>query len=129
MVGAGRARGERTTWKGHAGWSWGPGAALRWGTNRVFAVGLDVHAGGSVTPAFAMRFDSGETRREAQAAIGDSGGAVFIRRDGHFELAGVLIAIAGYPGQPPETALVGNFSTAADLSAFRDTLTPLLDGD
>jgi hypothetical protein len=129
MVGAGRGRGERATWQGHRGWSWGAGATLRWGTNRVFAVGLDVRAGGNLTPAFAMRFDAGETRLEAQAATGDSGGAVFIPRDGHFELAGVLIAIAEYPGQPPATSLLGNFSTAADLSAFRPTLMKLLDGD
>jgi hypothetical protein len=87
---------------------------------------VDVGIGDVVTRAFAMRFDAGETRLEAQAAVGDSGGAAFIEREGRFELAGVLIAIASYPGQPPETALYGNLTTAADLSVYRRTLSALL---
>ena len=127
LIGAGCPRGERTSWNEQAGWTWGPHTStLRWGTNRVAMVGLDVRAGGNVTPGFAVRFDPGETRFEAQAAVGDSGGAVFIPREGRFELAGVLIAIASNPGQPPNTALYGNFSTAADLSVFGDSLAALL---
>jgi hypothetical protein len=99
---------------------------LRWGTNRIFATRFDLDAHGVRTPAFAMRFDQGDTRHEAQAATGDSGGAVFIARKGRFELAGVLIAIVGQPEQPPETALYGNLTTAADLSVFRRELAALL---
>jgi hypothetical protein len=72
-----------------------------------------------------VRFDRRETRFEAQAAVGDSGGAVFIPRKGRFELAGVLIAVASFPDQPPGTALYGNLSTAADLSVFRKSLAAL----
>jgi len=126
LIGAGCDRGERTSWNGRTGWTWGPNSTLRWGTNRVAMVGLDVRAGDNVTPGFALRFDPRETRFEAQAAVGDSGGAVFIPREGRFELAGVLIAIASYPGQPANTALYGNFSTAADLSVFGDSLAALL---
>jgi hypothetical protein len=89
-------------------------------------VGLDVRAGDNVTPGFAVRFDPRETRFESQAAFGDSGGPVFIPRKGRFELAGVLIAVAGFPGQPPNAALYGNFSTAADLSVFGDELAALV---
>jgi len=126
LIGAGRDRGARTTWNGQSGWSWGPHSLLRWGTNRVSAVGVDVGTGEIVTRAFVMRFDPGGTRHEAQAAVGDSGGAVFIPRKGRFELAGVLIAIASYPGQPPETALYGNLTTAADLSIYQPALAALL---
>jgi hypothetical protein len=125
LVGAGRDRGASTRWKGQAGWLWGPHVGLRWGTNRVSETSIDVGVGGIVTRSFAMRFDPGETQHEAQAAVGDSGGAAFIRREGRFELAGVLIAIATFPGQPPETALYGNRTTAADLSIFSRTLAAL----
>ena len=126
MIGAGRERGARTVWHGKSGWLWGPNAGLRWGTNRVFAARIEVSAAGFVTRAFAMRFDPGETRLETQGAVGDSGGAAFIEREGRFELAGILIAVAGFPGQPPETALYGNLTTAADLSVYRHTLAALL---
>jgi hypothetical protein len=125
LIGAGHDRGERATWNGKTGWSWGGNSKLRWGTNLVAAVGVDVRVGDNATPGFAVRFDPRETRFEAQAAVGDSGGAVFIPREGRFELAGVLIAIASFPDQPPGTALYGNLSTAADLSAFRNSLAAL----
>jgi hypothetical protein len=126
LVGSGGHRGERITWKGQTGWKWSPGGTLRWGTNRVAIVGIDVPAGGNLTPGFAVRFDPGETRFEAQAASGDSGGAVFIPRKGRYELAGVLIAVAGFPGQPPDSAFYGNLTTAADLSTFSDSLAALV---
>jgi hypothetical protein len=126
MIGAGRERGARIHWGGQSGWSWSLRSGMRWATNRVHAIGFEVVAGGTRTPSFSLCFDRGETRYEAQAALGDSGGAVFIRRRGQFELAGVLVAILGYPGQPAETALYGNFSTAADLSVHRRFLVELL---
>lgn len=126
LIGAGCNRGERTSWNGHTGWTWGPISTMRWGTNRVALVGIDVPAGGNLTPGFALRFDPGETRFESQAAVGDSGGPVFIPRNGRYELAGILIAVAGFPGQPPNTAFYGNFSTAADLSVFGDSLAALV---
>jgi hypothetical protein len=126
LIGRGCNRGERITWNGQPGWSWGAQTAMRWGTNRVFASRFDLNSPMGRTPAFALRFDAGETPYETQAATGDSGGAVFIARKGRFELAGVLIAIAGQPTQPHDTALYGNLTTAADLSAFRRPLAALL---
>ena len=126
LIGAGCIRGEPTSWNGMSGFTWGPISTLRWGTNLVAMVGLDVRAGDNVTPGFALRFDPGGTRFEAQAAHGDSGGPVFIPRQGRYELAGILIAVAGFPGQPPNTALYGNFSTAADLSVFGPSLAALV---
>jgi hypothetical protein len=126
LIGSGSNRGEPLTWNGRKGWTWGPVSRPRWGTNLVSAVGLEVRTGDSVTPGFAMSFDARGTRFEAQAATGDSGGAVFIPREGRFELAGILLATASFPGQPPNTALYGNLSTAADLSVFRDALAALV---
>ena len=126
LIGAGRGRGARFDWNGRAGWLWGPQPALRWGTNRVSATGVDVRAANTVTRSFAVRFDAGGTRHEAQAAIGDSGGAALIRREGRFELAGVLFAVSSFSDQPPETALYENLTHAADLSFYRPTLAALL---
>jgi len=126
LIGAGCDRGARTSWNGKAGWSWGGKSTLRWGTNLVAMAALDTRVGGDVTPGFALRFDPRGTRFEAQAAMGDSGGAVFIPRAGRFELAGVLLAIGSFPDQPPNTALYGNISTAADLSVFRNSIAALV---
>jgi hypothetical protein len=127
LIGTGRERGMRIRWNGLSGWNWGPNQAMRWGTNRVTETGVDVSAVDARTRAFAMRFDPGDTPHEAQASLGDSGGAVFVRREGRFELAGVLIAIAGFPGQPRETAIYGNITTAADLSAYREQILALIE--
>jgi hypothetical protein len=126
LIGFGRNRGARASWNGHAGWSWGPSSVLRWGTNRVSEVGTDVSMGGIVTRAFTMGFEPRGTRYEAQAAVGDSGGAAFIPRQGRLELAGVLIAVGGFPGQPPDTSLYGNVTSAADLSVYKRELAALL---
>jgi hypothetical protein len=126
LIGAGCDRGPPTAWNGRKGWIWGPDSRLRWGTNLIAAVGLEVRTGQNVTPAFALNFDRRGTRHEAQAAHGDSGGAVFIFREGRFELAGVLIAIAGFPEQPHGVSVYGNFTTAADLSVFRASLVEIL---
>lgn len=126
LVGAGHDRGASTRWNGHDGFVWDSKGGIRWGTNRVFAAGIDVGIADVRTRSFAVRFDAGETLHEAQAAVGDSGGAVFIAREGRFELAGVMTAVATYDGQPPATSFYGNVTTAADLSRFHEPLTQLL---
>ncbi|MAJ59918.1 MAG: hypothetical protein CBC48_08055 [bacterium TMED88] len=123
LMGHGKDRGESLTWSGHSGWSWGMPFQIRWGTNRV-------EPGQSLvilnTEAFSMEFDlSGppnETESEAQVTLGDSGGAVFWKNQGQWELTGILFAANFYPGQPEKTALEGNLSVAADLSHYRSEI-------
>lgn len=76
------------------GWEWLPGThSMRWGTNLVSATGLDVTVQGAAVRHFTTHFDRGlPTPYEAQATPGDSGGAVFIKRDGGWELAGIMFA-------------------------------------
>lgn len=124
LAGNGYERGEPVEIEGVAGWRWAASQRLRWGTNRVagFHPQLSLDRG-TVTDAFSMEFDLVDaTPHEAQVAVGDSGGAVFTRRDGRWELAGVLFAANSYPGQPSGTALYGNVSLAADLAAYRDQI-------
>ena len=125
LVGNGRNRGAATSWDPTGplppihGYEWGVGRTLRWGTNfvedfpamRVF----DTEVFGSV-------FDEGDSDHEAQAAVGDSGGAAFAWNGSQWELAGVMIGVGEYEGQPAETSLYGQLTYAADLSYYRDQI-------
>jgi len=76
-----------------------------------------------------MSFDPLDaTEHEAQVAVGDSGGAVFTKSRDGWELAGILFAANTYSEQPPETALFGNVSLAADLSHYRDQILEITRG-
>lgn len=122
LIGNGFDRGASLTWSEHSGWSWDTALKqLRWGTNRVHEHDLDVTIGSTTTRSLAFDFDavSGGTNDEAAGVVGDSGGPVFLKNGGTWELAGTLFAIAGYDGQPVNSSLDGNLTYAADLSYYR----------
>jgi hypothetical protein len=99
------------------------GNALRWGRNAVTATDLDIVTGSSTTRAFEVIFDqTGGVTDEAQAATGDSGGPVFVKRGGQWQLAGVLFAIGIFENQPSGTAVFGQTSYAADVAFYRDQI-------
>jgi hypothetical protein len=124
LVGYGIARGERIEWEGRAGFRLSGPGVRRWGINRIAGTGFDAFDAGMATHAFATLFSDGE-QWEAQAAPGDSGGAVFVRRGARWRLAGIMIAVGTFPKQPPGTALVGNATHVADLSRYRDEIRAL----
>jgi hypothetical protein len=63
---------------------------------------------------------------EAQAANGDSGGAVFsINADGT-KLAGLIYAIGPTPGQPAGTALFTNLTFVARLDFYRNQIESII---
>jgi hypothetical protein len=120
MIARGLARGAPTTWGGFNGYEWGGAVGMRWGTNRIAANNVDIG-----TRVFSTSFtpiSGGGTSQEAQGATGDSGGAVFIKSGGNWQLAGTLISIGQYAGQPWTTALYGNLTYAADLAQYRSQL-------
>ena len=126
LIGRGRNRGAATTWLQpplREGWLWGPGASMRWGTNRVESL-LDESVVG--TRAFASDFTKpGEpdfTTHEAHAVVGDSGGAAFAKNGSDWELAGVLFGTFQHTGQDPQSSLDGNLHFASDLSYFRSQI-------
>jgi hypothetical protein len=128
LAGNGFDRGAALSYGGHAGWGWLATRALRWGTNRVAQRGFDVTIGSATTRAFSTTFTvSGGTTSEAQAVVGDSGGAVFLKNGTAWELAGILFAIDAYEGQPANTSLDGNSSFAADLSYYRAQIEAIVD--
>ncbi|MEE2665759.1 MAG: hypothetical protein VX681_16720 [Myxococcota bacterium] len=134
LVGNGYDRGEAIGWIGatgdtHRGWRPASSRRLRWGTNRLDAAPDEITFRGITTRVLAMTFTPPRapdaTPYEAQAVKGDSGGAVFVREQGRFVLAGIIIVRSEHAGQPEGAALFGNRTYAVDLSAYRDQLVAL----
>lgn len=140
MIGAGRNRGSFTQWSvdtATAPWTWtevstGGNLAgyqtletstMRWGTNMVSETELWVGANNGATDvkSFATTFSAdGSDNDEAQAVRGDSGGAVFSKKELGWELSGVIFGVAGFSGQPSAatTPVYGNVTYSADLSYY-----------
>ena len=139
MIGAGRDRGAFTEWsinQATTPWTWtevssGGNAAgyqtlssntMRWGTNSItnasLWVSVDVDGPRDVR-SFATLFDT-IVGDEAQAVLGDSGGAVFQKNGSAWELGGVIFTVAGFSGQPSAatTPIYGNATYSADLSYY-----------
>jgi hypothetical protein len=64
----------------------------------------------------------GATPSEAQAQGGDSGSAAFHKNGANWELAGITHAIALFTDQPNLTAVYGDLTFFADLSAYRSQI-------
>lgn len=97
------------------GYTWSGPNVKRWGTNTVFA--KDVFVG----PYKVLVTDFDAVDGEAQGSIGDSGGAVFHKNGGNWELVALMITVGrvenntlygnGFVGQPANTsvaAITGN---------------------
>jgi hypothetical protein len=130
LIGFGRERDEIVEWPGvvpgAVGFRWTQHGEKRWGTNRVWATGEWVVQPPLMTRTFIFRFDdledSGSTPFEAHAALGDSGGAVFVERDQGWELLGMMISVTGAIVDLPRTSTIGDLTYAADLSAYREEI-------
>ncbi len=121
-----------------AGFKYSPSFTMRWGTNRVTSTDLNVDTTcGTTVPedpscrpthCFSMRFDSGApTDHEARANSHDSGGAVFRKNGSQWELAGVMLAIDGYNGQPSiYWSVYGTSTYAADINYYRSTILEII---
>jgi hypothetical protein len=116
MVGSGMGRGESTTGQGRVGFSWQEPFVKRWGTSRVYEH-LDYRSVGN-THAFATRFSIAKTEYEAQAALGDSGGAAFAYLEDRWQLVGIILAVDNHSGQPERSAVYGNRTMIADLARY-----------
>lgn len=146
MIGSGRDRGAFTEWSVNQGttpWTWtevssgGDAAgyktlatrAMRWGTNNVSGSALWIDDGFGDTFMLATTFnDLGPPSNEAQAAYGDSGGAVFRKNGSTWELAGTILTVGGYSGQPDPgaNAIYGDATYAADLSYYRSQIVTIV---
>ncbi len=104
---------------------------VRWGENAVDDNNFYVNVGSLLNPvdvvSFLTRFDSG-IPEEAQAVVGDSGGAVFSNNGGSWELSGMMFAVGTYETQPggAETAVYGGETYIADLSYYRSQILTII---
>jgi hypothetical protein len=130
LIGFGREREKVVEWPGAPpdmiGLRWTQAGSKRWGTNRILASGQWIPQQRWMTRSMVLRFDAAEdpaaTRHEAHAATGDSGGAVFIRRDGGWELTGMITSVSSSKAVPKHTSVIGDLIYAADLSSYRSEI-------
>jgi len=126
MIGHGLDRGPARTVPGSIGWQWGDQKTLRWGTNRVHRYVEALEVGNTVTHTFTTRFSLGDaTQHEAQAVVGDSGGAVFVRSNDRWELAGVMLAATKTRNG---ATIYGDETYIADLARYRSQILEIMEG-
>ena len=140
MIGTGKSRGENLTVdvEGRGlvdGWKWADYELKQWGTNLIANESSYIEHAGTRTLSGATLFDRIDdpngTRQEAQAAVGDSGGALFARADRYdkakgWVLAGIMFSISSIPQQPNQSTLYGNPTFFIDLSNYRSQIIPLV---
>jgi hypothetical protein len=103
------------------------GNAVRWGTNDVEGINLDVNSGSGTVRSFGTIYNDDLAGRpnEAQGVLGDSGSAVFHKVGANWELSGMTHAVgtlSGFDNIPggSSSAVVNNSITVmADLSFYR----------
>jgi len=101
---------------------------MRWGTNRIAVTDARITTGPFVSLAFATTFDAGNpTPFEAQAAAGDSGGAVFAKNlKGEWELIGIMTNIWQFKNQPSKLSIYGNKTMIVSVFAYRDQIEEII---
>ena len=120
------------------GFKWTSTQTKRWGTNVLIddllvdqrEVDLDhdiiLEIEGRNVVSLITVFDGEDaelvTEFEAHATLGDSGGGVFYKNDGQWELAGVMFAVSVADGQPDDTAVFGNATFFADMATYREQI-------
>ena len=131
MIGNGRNRASGKTWWDaswnetnaagalHAGYKWASGATKRWGDNAMEGTST-VNDGYGVTEMIYTDFD--DVDGGAQGATYDSGGGVFVDDGGEWKLAGIMLTVDAFAGQPANTAVFGNRTYSADLSVYADQI-------
>lgn len=91
LMGRGRTRGAAITHNAETrGWLWGSNdKRARWGTNTVDSV----YTGSSVGDLLVTDFDEAPGTEECHAALGDSGGALFLKDGAIWKLGGIIYAV------------------------------------
>lgn len=112
------------------GFKWSGGNTMRWGENAIDEIDgfslININAGFGNVLSHVTAFDKVGETHEAQAAVGDSGGAMFLKNGASWELAGIILAISTTTGQPGETAAFGNRTFSASLPVYRDQINAIM---
>ena len=130
LVGFGRERAKVIEWndegRTHFGFEWTPSGRKRWGTNRITSNHELLSQGNWTTRAITFLFDppfsNDATTFEAHAALGDSGGAVFVLRDHVWTLVGMMTSVSSLHATPGRTSQYGDMTYAADISHYRSEI-------
>ncbi len=93
---------------------------MRWGYNQVQSGGLTLAENNTI--AFTTQFDHVAIPFEAQAVVGDSGGAVFQFVAGSWKLVGIMNAEKLLTGQPSNTVAFGQSTLCGDLFSYHDPI-------
>ena len=94
-------------------------SSKRWGSNLADGV-----ATVNSTSMIQTTFTQSGTVNEAQAAVGDSGGGVFVpMNNGSYQLAGIMDLVGIYSGQPANTAVFGDVTYSIDIATYREQIT------
>ncbi len=127
LLGNGKNRGASTSWMGVDGFEGGSGRTLRWGTNRIADTSETIFDTDVFYAEFTEPGGSGDTADEAQSADGDSGGPVFRKIGGDWELVGTLLGAGTFGGQPSNTYLYGNVTYVSDLTTYRSSILAIVE--
>ncbi len=108
----------------HSGYLTQETRSIRWGENELSAAGQTISYGAGDVRSFFTTFNGGALLHEAQAVVGDSGGAVFAQVESSWVLSGMMVAVGTFTDQPDgaETAVLGNLTASADLSFYRNQI-------
>jgi len=130
LIGFGRERAKVIEWsdggRTRFGFEWTKSGSKRWGTNRITSGHEVLPQGDWTTRSMALLFDPprsrNATRHESHAAVGDSGGAAFVRRDGAWMLIGMMTSISSMSARPERTSQYGDTTYAADITHYRSEI-------
>ena len=134
VIGFGRGREKVIEWvdpndphqRHEFAFAWSRSGRKRWGTNRIVSNHQILVQKNWRTHAVTFRFDPPNspsvTPHEAQAAVGDSGGAVFVQREGEWLLAGMMTSVSARYLTPKESSAYGDTTYAADISFYRSEI-------
>ena len=103
-----------------SGYAWGSGSAKQYGTNNIDGTASYDIGNGNTTSLYA---DFDAVTGESQGASGDSGGAVFVKNGGAWELVGIMGAIGTFNNQPGSHAIFGNVTYYASVPAYYSYIT------
>jgi hypothetical protein len=131
MIAYGKIAGSTETNIGaYTGFYWSGNGYKSWGNNKVDAGGLTTaNEGYGTVTLFSTLFNKPShltTSDPAQAAAGDSGGGVFEKTGGSWQLAGMLDLSSDYTDQPLGTAVYGNVTYCADIATYRGEIVAII---
>jgi len=101
----------------------------RWGANEIEGMRRVIRGPNATrTQCFSTIFSADGPPHEAQATVGDSGGAIFVRARQRWLLAGVMLSVGGGTMQRSDETLFGNTTHAADLATYAPEILAVIEG-